>query len=99
MNCIGIVALIVVFFCFYTIVVNTEEELDMKNDTIEDYTLMIRNIPKIKSSLADIKELLDYHDLKPYEIYYTYKMRDYINNKTELLRFKRMYCECLDKNV
>lgn len=78
---------------------NMDAELDLENETIEDYTLMIRNIPRTRSSLNDLVELIQLEDMKPVKFFYTYKMSDFVKLKNDLLKYKRMYCECQMKDV
>lgn len=74
---------------FYIIFINQAEELDLINETIEDYTLVITNIPK-NSTYHQIVHNLTHNNakIKPIEILPIFKLKQYKEISSRVKDFK-----------
>lgn len=90
--------IIILIFIFYVIFSNQRVELDLKNDTIEDYTLILSNIPYTKS-LYEIYDVLNVDGIKPIELIPIYKTNEYNKLKKELDNQRDKLRYCIKQNV
>lgn len=67
---------------YYFVFVNLDTEMDLMNETIEDFTLMISNIP-VAISYSDLVKAISYDSDKIQEIMPIYKQHEYQELKEE----------------
>lgn len=82
--------------CFYIIFINISAELDIQNDTIEDFSLIIGNIPE-SSKMEDIENTLQVNGVKPILIIPLFKLEKYNILKNEIDDLNRKIKECYRK--
>lgn len=90
---VNLVMVILMVLMFYVIFTNVATELDLANDTIEDFTLIIGNIPK-NSTMKEIKETLVIDGIKPIEIIPTFKLAKIKELKQKIVDYSEKLKQC-----
>ena len=92
-----ILVLIISFISFF-IFTNIDSELDLQNDTIEDFSLMVGNIPK-NAQLQEIQQTLEVNGIKPIEIIPTFKLSEYNEMKVKVASLAEKIRICNTKQL
>lgn len=96
--CMCVLFCVIVFFI--VIVRNLITEIDMRNTTPSDYTLMVSGLEKQFTSIEDIKNnKLECNGVMPYEINLTYGIHEYYQLKQKFLAVIKKIKRCISKNV
>lgn len=94
---ITLVLTIVISLIFYVIFVNVNTELDFANETLEDYALIISNIPH-DITKEELEEQLFAGGVRPIDIIPAHKLQKYEAYKAEYNVIKRKLLTCKNNN-
>ncbi len=94
MSFFSVIIILIMAFISYFIFTNIATELDLQNETIEDYSLMIGNIPKT-ASIEEITNILVVDGIKPTRIIPAYQLHEYeiLKQKINKLGYQIKYCQ------
>lgn len=94
----NVILMLLIVFSFYFLFVNYCSELDLQNETIEDYTAFISNIP-VSANRPEISQSIESSGIKPADYLYCYNLEDYYKYKKDVEKYKEIIGYCNSKGI